>query len=163
MLNLTPVSAGAGDVSFACSLDLSDLDFSGNRPFRQPVKVTGRVAAVGGVVSLTAMASFTFTAPCDLCGCVVEKNFTLPFCHTVVAEAEEENDDFALAPDWQLDEEALLRDDLILWVPLRFVCKEDCKGLCPVCGCNRNEQTCNCVQKTGDSRFAALARLLEDE
>ena len=40
-------------------------------------------------------------------------------------------------------------DALLLEMPMRFLCKPDCKGLCPVCGRNRNIESCTCVQDAG--------------
>lgn len=50
-----------------------------------------------------------------------------------------------------------LRELLILDHPLSFLCREDCRGLCPACGINRNEAPCACVQKeTSPRSFSAL-------
>lgn len=52
-----------------------------------------------------------------------------------------------------------LREQILLAVPIKTLCRFDCKGLCPVCGANRNEQACGCEQTKGDSRWAALEDL----
>jgi uncharacterized protein len=52
--------------------------------------------------------------------------------------------------------EDLLREQVLLAVPLREVCREDCKGLCPQCGRNLNVETCQCPPPAGDARWAAL-------
>ena len=54
--------------------------------------------------------------------------------------------------------EDVLREQLLLASPLKLVCREDCKGLCPQCGTNLNTATCNC-QQPGDARWAALSEL----
>jgi uncharacterized protein len=43
--------------------------------------------------------------------------------------------------------------------PVQTLCREDCVGLCQVCGINRNEQSCACQEESGDPRFAILKRL----
>lgn len=48
---------------------------------------------------------------------------------------------------------------LLLNMPERVFCSDDCKGLCPVCGCNRNEEDCGCREDDVDPRFAALRDL----
>ena len=73
MLNLTSVFAGEGSVPFQFALDLSDLDFYGNHPFRNKAEVSGRVENHAGIVTLKATVSFVFSAPCDRCGVPVEK------------------------------------------------------------------------------------------
>jgi uncharacterized protein len=54
---------------------------------------------------------------------------------------------------------AMLREALILAVPMTTVCREDCKGLCAVCGGNKNENDCGHTQSLPDPRFAALKDL----
>jgi len=46
-----------------------------------------------------------------------------------------------------------------LCIPLQPLCREDCAGLCPRCGIDRNEERCNCSETNADSPFAALAAL----
>ncbi len=58
----------------------------------------------------------------------------------------------------QVDFEPLFREQLILSVPYAPLCKEDCKGLCPQCGVDKNQETCNC-QPIGDPRLAGLRDL----
>ena len=53
----------------------------------------------------------------------------------------------------------LVRESVIIGYPRFLRCSEDCKGLCPVCGCNLNEKNCNCQQKGIDPRWAKLAEL----
>ena len=52
-----------------------------------------------------------------------------------------------------------LREQVLLAVPIKFVCSEDCKGFCPSCGKNLNEGSCGCVQKVPDPRWDALKDL----
>jgi uncharacterized protein len=57
--------------------------------------------------------------------------------------------------------EDVLREQTLLAVPLKVVCREDCKGLCPTCGKNRNVELCACAQATGDPRWEALKDIRE--
>jgi DUF177 domain-containing protein len=54
----------------------------------------------------------------------------------------------------------LIRQYLLLAVPMHPLCREDCKGLCPQCGRNLNNGGCTCNTESGDERWAALKRLL---
>ena len=71
-------------------------------------------------------------------------------------------DDYIEAPDYMLDTDALLRDDILLELPSKFLCKDSCKGLCPKCGKNLNMGRCGCPEKEPDPRLAALSKLLEE-
>jgi len=53
----------------------------------------------------------------------------------------------------------VLREQVLLSLPVRTLCKPDCKGLCPRCGENRNNQPCNCEEGPSDLRWEALAGL----
>lgn len=53
--------------------------------------------------------------------------------------------------------DTMLQDNVIMNLPMRFLCKESCKGLCTVCGKNLNEGKCGCETKEIDSRLAGLA------
>jgi uncharacterized protein len=55
--------------------------------------------------------------------------------------------------------EDVLREQVLLSLPLRTLCKPDCKGLCPRCGANRNSQPCTCDVGPSDPRWEALADL----
>jgi uncharacterized protein len=55
--------------------------------------------------------------------------------------------------------EDVLREQVLLSLPVRTLCKPDCKGLCPRCGENRNSQACHCEEGPGDPRWEALAGL----
>ncbi len=53
----------------------------------------------------------------------------------------------------------LVNEQLLLEVPMKTICREDCRGLCPQCGCNRNEVSCGCKMDQIDPRLAALSAL----
>ena len=57
----------------------------------------------------------------------------------------------------------LIRQAAILNATINPLCREDCAGLCPKCGKNRNESTCRCGESAGTKPFAALAELLKQE
>jgi uncharacterized protein len=55
--------------------------------------------------------------------------------------------------------EDVLREQVLLSLPARILCRQDCKGLCPGCGSNLNQETCNCQASPPDSRWSELAGL----
>jgi uncharacterized protein len=80
---------------------------------------------------------------------------------------DEEDDDPALdSPDvlsfqdGVIDLAEELREEILLALPTQVLCREDCKGLCPVCGGNRNQVPCQCeeAQKLAQSKFAKIAK-----
>jgi len=55
--------------------------------------------------------------------------------------------------------EDVLREQVLLSLPVRTLCREDCKGLCPRCGTNLNIETCTCEESPSDPRWTALSEL----
>jgi uncharacterized protein len=53
----------------------------------------------------------------------------------------------------------VLREFILLTLPMQRVCSEDCKGICPECGQNRNQKECACLGAAADDRWAALKHL----
>jgi uncharacterized protein len=53
----------------------------------------------------------------------------------------------------------VLREEVLLELPMQRVCRADCKGMCPVCGQNRNQADCACQRAAADDRWAALKAL----
>lgn len=69
--------------------------------------------------------------------------------------------EFIVHADGNLDLAPLLRAEVLLVATDRVLCQSECRGICPTCGANRNETTCDCDQETLDPRFAQLKMLLE--
>ena len=57
--------------------------------------------------------------------------------------------------------EEVLQEQVLLAAPLKAVCREDCKGLCPHCGRNRNREKCDCAPAASNERWAALGKIRE--
>ncbi len=58
-----------------------------------------------------------------------------------------------------LDMEPLLLEQLQLNIPMHPLCRQECKGLCPVCGADRNRTSCDCEHEPADPRWAGLTDL----
>lgn len=78
-------------------------------------------------------------------------------------ETEVEEDDVAITfyRDEQIDLNDLLREQFYLALPMKPLCSEACKGICPQCGTNRNVGPCDCKPQWEDPRLAGLKTLLE--
>lgn len=73
-----------------------------------------------------------------------------------------DDDAFPIDKHHLLDTREAIRQNLLLALPVRVLCREDCAGLCPTCGHDLNEGPCSCEPETGDERFAVLRGLLAD-
>jgi len=74
-------------------------------------------------------------------------------------EVGEDDFDASVYRDDQIDLNELLREQFYLALPMKPLCRDDCAGLCPQCGTNRNTGTCACVPHWEDPRLAPLKRL----
>lgn len=162
LLDLRKVFLTEGEVLVSSyELDLSDMEFNGSKPLNTPVKVSAKAVNRAGVVNLAVSAVFDYTAPCDRCGEETITAFDYSFDHTLVLSLEGENEgDYIETPDYNLDLDELVTSDILLELPSKHLCSEDCKGLCPKCGANLNKGGCSCDLQEIDPRLEALRSLL---
>ena len=80
----------------------------------------------------------------------------------VYIEDSSETDDISYIEDCNLDIDRLVLDELFTILPLSVLCKEDCKGICKVCGTNLNKSTCDCDQTVPDPRMAVFSDIFKD-
>lgn len=136
-----------------------------------PVVLRAEVRKDEEKVRLAGSVSTELEVPCSRClepyRIAVDSPFDLLFLPASSQEAAGED-------DRQLDEEAasasfyedqaidlaqVVREQFYLALPMKPLCREDCQGLCPVCGTNRNVGTCSCENEWVDPRMDALRRL----
>lgn len=145
------------------ALDLSEVDYMGSYPLKEPVKINGVVSNSASLVRLEAEISYKFNAPCDRCGRETEREHIVTVSKSLASSIEgEESDTILIVPDMQLNLDELIYTEVITSLPMKHLCKEDCKGICSKCGKNLNEGKCDCNEREIDPRFAALAELLNE-
>lgn len=127
-----------------------------------PVSFKGVVKNTAGVVSLSGEARFSASVICSRCAEEFQKDFSVEVSHLLTDRLNnDDNGDYIAVENFELDLSALICEDIIFSLPTRFLCREDCKGLCPQCGKNLNEGACDC-KKPVDPRWAALSELSFD-
>ena len=132
------------------------------QPFTHPVRVTGKIENRAGVVRLVFSVKSVLSLQCDRCLKAFEKAMDYSFSHIIVRElsnTDDEEFDYVVCADGMLDLEELARADLMLELPTKVLCREDCKGLCPKCGKDLNLGSCDCKTKDIDPRWQALSDL----
>ena len=163
ILDLEPIFNNEGMVKeFSYELDLSEQELSGIKPFSTPVRVSGSVGNHTGVVELSAKAEFVLDMDCDRCAKPIKLALTADVFHTLVTSLNDEaNDELLLINELRFDLDPLVTEDIFLELPSKFLCSEDCKGVCPKCGKDLNTGSCSC-EKEIDPRLAALKQLLDN-
>lgn len=105
-----------------------------------------------------------FALACDRCLRDVDYTFDLSFDRVVVSpdytggDADEE-DSSELMEGYHLNVDELINDELLLNWPMKILCREDCKGICKICGRNLNDGDCGCDDFVPDPRMAAIKDL----
>jgi len=134
-----------------------------------PVRVSLTVRKVGRGVVIEGVLEGKVRLQCGSCleyfQAPVRSEFTADFRPVPKQEAESEAElleadlDVSYFSGDEIDLRDVLREQVFLGIPMSPLCREDCKGLCPVCGVNRNRVTCECVPGAVDPRFRALLKL----
>jgi uncharacterized protein len=143
------------------TLDLSDYELFGTKPFVTPIQIQGKIENKAGVVVLNADVRFVLRVNCDRCLDEFERAFDYPVEHVLVTELNTDNDEYIVVENHLLDLDELILSDILLNLPSKLLCSEDCKGLCSMCGQNFNKGSCDCNDKLVDPRFAVLDELLK--
>lgn len=143
-----------------CELDFSGVELGGAKPFCAPVRVQARLRGFAGSVELRFRAEYTMSMPCDRCAETVVRDYAKEFSHTLVRESREDTGELITVPDERLDLDGLVLEDLLMDMPGQYLCREDCKGLCPSCGRDLNRGPCGCKESGTDPRLEVLRQLL---
>jgi len=149
---------------FHIELDLSGLDFYGEKPIAHPVAAEGQIVNHAGALVLSGTADSQLELVCDRCGKQVSRRKTVKLDCLLATELEnqEQDDEIVLLDGNELDLDELVSTAYILALDTKNLCSDDCKGLCSKCGANLNLGPCQCKPEV-DPRLAVLAQLLKDE
>ncbi len=146
-------------------LDLSQSEFA----LTALPRVRGRVTNIAQEVRVQGSLQATLAAECDRCLAAV----TLPIDYEfdlyylpVAAHADKAGEtellerdlDVSFYQNERIELDELVLEQLELSLPIRILCQEECKGLCPQCGTNLNVESCNCAAPI-DPRWQVLAEL----
>ena len=172
-LDLRPLLAGERLLKFDYHIEL-DTDpedsssFLYGGSFPSPMKVKGDITNTAGYMRMSLTMSVDYSTSCARCLTPVNGQFSLSLEKTVAPKKllsdldEDKLDDYAIIEDGFLDLDEQLRDQMEMEFPSRFLCKDDCKGLCQRCGKNLNEGKCDCPEKEIDPRLLPLQKLLDE-
>ncbi len=143
---------------------ISGVTFTGD------LRLWGEITNRGGYMRLVATVELPYAASCARCLTEITDVFTMPFERTVVTEGtlteeqlEDNIDEYVVTQDGFLSIDDAVCEALLLSFPLRFLCREDCPGLCPQCGKPLSDGPCGCTKKEIDPRWAILSTLRFDE
>jgi uncharacterized protein len=144
-------------VRVSCQAVIPDLEVAGTRvPPATDVAVEALLEMVQGGVLVSASVRTAWEAQCRRCLERATGQVVAQVRELYSPEAGPDDEEvYPLSGD-QLDLEPLARDAVLLELPLAPVCTDSCRGLCPVCGANRNVVACDCADGERDPRWEAL-------
>jgi len=159
-----------GKEVFANTYQPEELVLSDDRvKIVKPVAVNGKVRRAGAEVFVTGHLETQVEIECDRClkplESVINNDFGLEYITdseykaSNIVELSEEDLAVSVFDGEAIDVDELVKEQLLLSLPSRSLCREDCKGICPVCGADKNSSNCNCESSEGDPRWAALRNL----
>lgn len=164
------VSLGASPKPFEFELRSGDIDLETEGiDFASDVAVRGEARKNAAGVEVAGSIKGTFNIDCTRCLKAVEMPLDIAFDVSFISQ-EHVPDDRELQlqqadlsadvlRDDELDLSELAREQILLSLPEQTFCREDCRGLCPVCGIDLNEGECNCRTDEVDPRWSALKGL----
>lgn len=160
-------------VRFDETFQTGEIDFSGAEVRQSgPLHATGDaelLANTDGEVRIKGHLSVEMECECDRCLCrarfPLDSRFDLFYRPSAALNRDQEvaidegEAQMGFYEGMGVELEEVLREQVILLMPMQRICTDDCKGICPVCGRNRNESSCDCRVETVDDRWSALRNI----
>lgn len=141
-------------------------------PLLSPVKARLRLGKVGSEVLAQGEVTTRMELQCSRCLRNFPKDMDMNInvvYHPVEElsgeekhEVREDELDTGFYKDDELDIQDLVMEQILLNIPMKPLCSESCRGICPKCGADMNVNPCRCEQKETDPRLAVLKKLLEE-
>ena len=155
------IEVPGASMTFEAELDPEALLQPGIEGFASPPHAAGRVENTAGLLQLRAEITAEMQCVCVRCGSPFERSRVQEVSVPLTAESEEDDGEaFPLEGDG-IDVSQTLETCFILETESQVLCREDCRGRCPMCGKNWNDGDCGCT-KPKDPRFAVLEQLLDN-
>ena len=153
-----------GIVAVSGEIAMSDTDFLGEMyHFEKPLTITGNIANNGKSLIFRAECAGEMRTVCARCtkDIDVEVNFDVD---EVLAQDDgtvSEDSDVILFDGHMIDIDDIVINNFLMNISGKYLCSEDCKGLCSNCGADLNEGDCGCNHDVIDPRWSALADLIK--
>lgn len=121
-----------------------------------PICLNAVLTNTGGILRLEGTLKTHFTGECSMCLTDAGADLDLKIRESIVdAKAGDDTESYTYEGKL-VDLDKIIRDNIILNLPMKLLCRQTCKGVCPVCGGNRNEVSCSCSREETNSQMEAL-------
>ena len=158
-------------VSFAASFEPGLVDFGADLRQAGPLDWSATAERAGAEIRINGTLSTSIECPCSRClepaRTDIKKQFDLffrerdeeMFDEDEEVELDEEDTRTAFFTGTKLAIADILREQVLLALPMKVLCRVDCKGLCPVCGINLNTGACSCPKEDFSPHMDVLAEI----
>jgi uncharacterized protein len=143
-----------------CDMELPELNRDNIR-LSGPVQVWGHIKPNQDLYLVTGQVTVDAQLECARCLKEFEYRIEAPFEQKYSENGEQ--DDILMIRGDEIDIERPVIESIILALPVKALCSQDCRGICPRCGKDLNEGDCGCDRDDYDPRLAALKELLEQK
>jgi uncharacterized protein len=141
------------DVSF----EGSNITFEDEKiVFVEPVSLKGTFTLTGDIINFDGTISTTLNLVCSRCLENFDKFIQVEIHEKFSKFNHGKDDDIIIINNDKVDFSSVIETNIILSLPIKKLCSEECKGLCSVCGTNLNHSKCNCEEDDVDPRLAKL-------
>ncbi len=137
-----------------------DDDYSMITAFDGPVEIKGVATNVDGAIKVEAEGSVDTIMPCDRCVKDVKDKLNFFFEEVYIASGNAQEGDESYSGSTVILDSAV-KKSILSSLPMKVLCSEDCKGLCPQCGKDLNTGECGCKTDYIDPRFESLRSLFK--
>ena len=143
-MNLRELIKSPGSrLSFTRELSTDRLALPAVLGYNVPPAAEGEIVNNAGALTLRCVIRADLHCQCDRCTREFDTQVNIPLEYGLAAELEDEEDpDYFLLNGDELDIDDLLESGYILNMDMQFLCRDDCKGLCPRCGADLNDGPC---------------------
>lgn len=163
-INLSDIIKNDGsEKSFCETVAIEPVRYMGLEVSFGKAEVRGSVKNISGAVELKAQVDGALSTSCARCMKPVEKTFCAQIAETLLQEGDrrEGNDDAVIFEGYSLPLDEIILNSILVSMPVRYLCKDDCMGLCQICGRDLNEGECGCRSEEIDPRFEVLSKLCD--
>jgi len=129
--------------------------------FTDPVEFTGTIVNEKGILRLRGHVKAKYRGTCFRCLKEVTGEIGADVSEEFLSAAENTDKDAFTYEGNYVTLDKAIKDNIILGMPMKLVCSEACKGLCPVCGTDLNERACDCRVEPVNTRMESLKRFFD--
>ncbi|MDP4144708.1 MAG: DUF177 domain-containing protein [Bacillota bacterium] len=129
----------------------------------EPMVFNGMLKSVGDIINLNGALEAKLKLACSRCLQKFDYSVDIEIHEKFTTNPENRDDEVIFIDNEKLDITEIVENTIILSLPIKKLCSEDCKGLCQSCGANLNSSTCKCKNDDTDPRLAKLKELFSND